>query len=282
MANTQTMSRVDNGPVRAGELAYVFDRHDDDHERARLKALQEIHDPTTIRLLSELNIGPGMACLEIGVGEGSIARHLAAIVGPTGKVVGIDINPRFVTNGAVPNLEVRSGDIASIALETGAYDLVHARLVMLHVSDRAGAMRNICQALKPGGVLLLEEPNLRTQSAVAHDPAITASIERVYRATFAYYETIGMDTTFGLRVPALLEANGFKEINFYTHTPLAAGGSTIALMRGVGASYIATELINTGLADGHDIAAYIAASHDPRVWTMYYATVSAWGYKPRA
>jgi SAM-dependent methyltransferase len=220
-----------------------------------------------------------MACLEIGLGEGSIARHLATIVGDTGKVVGIDINPRFVADGTVPNLDIRRGDIATIALEPAAYDLVHARLVMLHVNDRASAMRNISRALKPGGVLLLEEPNLRTMCAVSHDPAITARIERVYRATFAYYESIGMDTTFGLRVPALLESHGFNDVGVYTHTPLAPGGSTIAQMRGVGTGYIATELIKTGLTDSNDITAYIAASHDARVWTMYYTTVSVWGYK---
>src|SRR5438034_3794011 len=47
-------------------------------ERQRLRALSDIYDPDTIRHLEDLGVGTGWRCLEVGAGEGSIARWLSA------------------------------------------------------------------------------------------------------------------------------------------------------------------------------------------------------------
>src|SRR5262249_41196057 len=68
----------------------------DAFERRRLALLTEIADPITPRRLSDLGVGPGWRCLDVGAGDGSIARWLAARVGPEGRVVATDLEPRFL------------------------------------------------------------------------------------------------------------------------------------------------------------------------------------------
>jgi tRNA A58 N-methylase Trm61 len=97
---------------------------DFDEERARLRLIEEIYDPATTRRLASLGLTSGWRCLELGAGAGSIASWLAARVGPSGQVVATDIDPRFLQDIKLPNLEVRRHDIRTDALEREAYDLL--------------------------------------------------------------------------------------------------------------------------------------------------------------
>ncbi len=95
--------------------------------RQRLTGLEAWLDPGTIRHLEMLQVGAGWRCLEVGAGGGSIASWLGARVGASGHVVATDIDPRFIDVLDAPNVEVRRHDIVTDDLETGAFDLVHAR-----------------------------------------------------------------------------------------------------------------------------------------------------------
>jgi ubiquinone/menaquinone biosynthesis C-methylase UbiE len=55
-------------------------------ERARLKLIQEFHDPLTISQLNAIGVDVGWRCLDVGTGGGSVARMLAERVGSTGSV----------------------------------------------------------------------------------------------------------------------------------------------------------------------------------------------------
>lgn len=66
-----------------------------DAELARLKLLEEVSDPQTIRCLEAVGVGAGWRCLEVGAGAGSVTRWLAARVGASGNVVAADLDPRF-------------------------------------------------------------------------------------------------------------------------------------------------------------------------------------------
>jgi 2-polyprenyl-3-methyl-5-hydroxy-6-metoxy-1,4-benzoquinol methylase len=107
-------------------------------------------DPATIRNLESLGVCEGWHCLEVGAGGGTIADWLCARVGSSGHVVAIDIDTRFVEQLDHPNLEVRRQDIAEIgAVEADAFDLVHARMVLEHVTARDETLRNMVTALRP-------------------------------------------------------------------------------------------------------------------------------------
>src|SRR6187399_1249805 len=91
-------------------------------ERARLEQLERISDPVTRGRLEKLGVARGWRCLEVGAGRGSIARWLADRVGPEGRVVATDLDPRFLDDLTLPNVEVRAHDVLATPFEPGAYD----------------------------------------------------------------------------------------------------------------------------------------------------------------
>jgi ubiquinone/menaquinone biosynthesis C-methylase UbiE len=126
----------------------------------RMDVLARLFDAPTHRVLERVGIAPGWRCLEVGGGGGSIARWMAERVGPKGHVLCTDLDTRIIERGrasAPANLEVIRHDIASDPLPSKAFDLVHSRLVFLHVIERERALERVVEALKPGGWLVIED-----------------------------------------------------------------------------------------------------------------------------
>ena len=85
--------------------------------RERLAAIETWLDPGTIRHLLACGVGEGWQCLEVAAGGGSIAAWLSHQVGSLGQVVATDINPRFLEELDLPNLEVRRHHLLQDALQ---------------------------------------------------------------------------------------------------------------------------------------------------------------------
>ena len=79
--------------------------------RARLSSLEDWLDPGTIGHLRGRGVGAGWWYLEVGAGEGSIARWLCGQVGPGGQVVATDLDTRFLEVLPEPNLRVERHDV---------------------------------------------------------------------------------------------------------------------------------------------------------------------------
>src|SRR3954467_8023680 len=122
----------------------------------RFDALSDIFDEGTIALLERLGVAAGGRCLEAGAGGGSIARWLADRVGSTGHVVATDIDTRHVQAGARDNLRVRRHDLAADPVPDGPYDLIHTRLVLMHLPDPDAALRPVGAPRARGGWLVVE------------------------------------------------------------------------------------------------------------------------------
>src|SRR5437879_10403845 len=82
-----------------------------------------------------------------------LARRLAL----AGRLLAINIDPRFLETLKVPNLEVRRHDIVSDPLPEETFDLIHARLVLVHLPQWQKVLQRLISVLKPGGWLLDEE-----------------------------------------------------------------------------------------------------------------------------
>jgi ubiquinone/menaquinone biosynthesis C-methylase UbiE len=139
--------------------AYLLDNASD-KAGARMDVLSRLFDAPTQRVLERVGLAPGWRCLEIGGGGGSIARWMAERVGPEGRVLCTDLDTRIIEQNratAPANLEVIRHDIAADPLPAGEFDLVHARLVFLHVLERERALESVVRAIKPGGWLAIED-----------------------------------------------------------------------------------------------------------------------------
>src|SRR6478735_12767172 len=123
----------------------------------RFAGLEDVFDPVTRGHLTRLGLASGSRCLEVGAGSGSIARWMADQVGSSGRVLAVDLDPRWTRRDGRPQLEVRALDLVAQTIPPGPWDVIHERLVLQHLPERLDVLARLVDALAPGGVILLED-----------------------------------------------------------------------------------------------------------------------------
>jgi SAM-dependent methyltransferase len=260
---------------------YVFDRSWS-RERERLTALEQVFDEATTERLAALGVGTGWHCLEVGCGAGSIARWLAERVGPTGRVLATDLDPRFAECHGPANLTVRRHDLLADLLPEAAFDLVHARALLEHLPGRDEALRRLVAASRAGGWVVVEDFDIEgpTVPAIArYWPAgHEALAERLYRALAAGFGAAGADAGYGRRLPQALAAAGLTEVGARLHAPLLTGGTPFLPLT---LRQLRTALLATGLISDQELAAAIELTGRQDIGYLPALMVTAWGRRPR-
>jgi SAM-dependent methyltransferase len=256
----------------------VFGDVADEAERTRLRLLEEWADPNTIRHLGQVGVGPGWRCLEVGAGAGSVARWLAAEVGPSGLVVASDLNPRFLDD--VPaNVEVRRHDIVDDDLDVGAFDLVHSRLLLMHLTDAERALEKMVRALKPGGWLVTEEADWGLFVLHGHPDAPWAT--SFVHELFARHAEAGIRYPyFGRGHPAFVAVRGLENVGAAGMTGVAYGNDESATVYRL--TFVGLRPVNQSVgASDADLDRLAAVLESPDVVITGVTIVTAWGRKPQ-
>lgn len=246
-----------------------------DSELERLQCFSHIFDPVTTRRLAALRVAEGWNCLEVGAGAGSIARWLSDQVGPSGRVVAADLDPRFLHACSRPNLEVRRHDVLKDDLEQGRYDLVHCRALLMHLPRPEAALERIAAAVKPGGWLVIEEGDMSSYAAA--DPAHprAASFDRVSRAiTAALQAARAMDCYFGRRVRDLVDQPGWIEAGHDGALFVHRGGEKGARFFQMSSRLAADKLVAAGALSSADRDEHYEAYDDA---TFRFAGMALFG-----
>jgi SAM-dependent methyltransferase len=99
--------------------------------------------------------------LDIGCGFGDTARRLAELVGHGGNVLGIDVAPRFIETArdeaeqaGVENVTFSVGDLQAMQFDE-SFDYAFSRFGTMFFASPVAALRNVRQALRPGGRLCM-------------------------------------------------------------------------------------------------------------------------------
>jgi SAM-dependent methyltransferase len=245
----------------------------------RFPALSDAFDAGTQRHLTAVGVSAGWRCLEVGGGGGSIARWLAERVGPTGHVLVTDIDPRHLRFPDLPEVEVRVHDIAADPLPAASFDLVHARLVLVHVAEREAALANMIAALKLGGWLVDEE----FDSSVFPDPVLNPG-ETLLKTHIALSRTLddrGVDRTFGRRLFSRLRALGLERVASEGRTFMWPAGSPGTAMVRANYSQLRAQMIAAGHLTQVEFDRDIAALDDPDFLMPSPVLWAAWGQKPQ-
>ncbi|GAA4196598.1 methyltransferase domain-containing protein [Streptosporangium oxazolinicum] len=202
---------------------YVFD-NDGDHSSDQHRYLAQLLDPLTFERLALTGVGPGWNCLEVGAGGGSVALWLAERVAPGGRVLATDIKPGLIPSR--PGLTVARHDVVTDPLPEGAFDLIHARLVLSHLPQRRQVLSRLRAALRPGGWLQLDEIDITRWVAPPPSGGRAGEVYRAYvTATARVLGAAGSDPTWGGSAARDVAAAGLVDVDQARWTEVWERGS---------------------------------------------------------
>ena len=241
--------------------------------------LAELFDGVTRGHFDRLGVRAGSRCWEVGAGGPSIPEALAAAVGPTGHVLATDIDPSWLDAG--DGYEVRRHDVAADPPpEPGTFDLVHARLVLVHVPDRARALAMMAAALRPGGWLLVEDADTDLQPLACLDEVGPAQqrANRLRRAVRELMTRRGADLRYGRTLPGALRAAGLVDVAAGGCFPV--GGVACGRLEAATVRMVRADLLAAGLADDAEIDGHLAAVDAGELDLTLAPLISAWARRP--
>ena len=144
---------------------YILDGSDDDLRR--LLSLSESFAEHARRALRRVGVGPGWTVIDCGCGPIGGLAILAEMVGPAGRVVGVDFSEPAIQRArsvmaalGLENVELVAGDIHDLDATTlgGPFDLAFTRAFLMHQADPVRTLGRIAGLLRPGGWLIAHEP----------------------------------------------------------------------------------------------------------------------------
>jgi SAM-dependent methyltransferase len=256
------------------ETGYALDNAWQQAER-RLSLLESCLDPPTQRRISQLGVGAGWCCLEAGAGGGSITRWLCSQVGDGGRVMAVDLDTRFVERVDATNLEIRRLDLVGDPLPQEAFDFVHTRLVLMHIPQREQVLARLITALRPGGVLLVEEHDI-----FPLEPLAGGAYAEAWQIFVDRMRSAGLAPDWARDLPALADSLGLDDVVAEVDVQLFRGGSDHAGFWGL--TWL--QASEHAIKNNPDVAKIIeegrAALGDNSAWFWGPAMVSVSGRKP--
>ncbi|HEY9391787.1 MAG TPA: class I SAM-dependent methyltransferase [Mycobacteriales bacterium] len=189
--------------------------HSNDEVR-RLDMQAELLDPTTRRLFEDAGVQPGMHVLDIGCGPGAVSALVARMVGPQGRVTGLDIDPsaldtardRFAAAG-LDNVSFVQGDLAEPAVyeKLDTFDAVVGRFALCWVPNPVETLRRLADQVRPDGVLAFHDVAFLPPAAIPQSPTLDAMWGWIAAALRRMYGEYRM----GLRLHPMFVAAGLPE-----------------------------------------------------------------------
>jgi len=238
-------------------------------------------------LFTQVGLTAGQSVVEIGCGPRGCLDLLADIVGPEGRVVGVERGDdavararRFVSNNGIGNVRVELGDGRDTGLPSNEFDLVSTRLVLVNVPQPGELVAEAVRLAKPGGCVVYHEAVWPVHT---YDPPLEAW-DRLYEVVQAYADRNGIDLFIGRRLPRLLREHGLVDIQSNAITrvyPIDHGRRTLApdFVENLGGRFVEQQLI-----DPDELEALTASLRrhveDPDTFVISCLYVQAWGRKP--
>ena len=140
-------------------------------ELERLQLQARVWEPEAEVMLDQIGLQAGWQCLDLGCGA---SRR----VGPTGRVVGVDLDARqlaaaraFVQEAGLHNVEILEQDAYHTTLPRQSFDLVHVRFVFAPIGRDEDLLGEMVALTKPGGIVAIQEPDATCWNCFPHHEA---------------------------------------------------------------------------------------------------------------
>lgn len=258
------------------EPGYVFDMAWE-RERERLAANERYWDPFSIRILERLGIAEGMRVLDVGAGGGTIAQWFARHVAPSGSVLAVDQDPRFIAALDEPNLEVRQMDLFADDFPRDSFDVVHARCLLEHLPERIGGLERLIGAARPGGLVAICDFGGALGGPVYPTPD-DLSVQEVF---LAVVNEAGWDDTWAPMIAEHMRSSGLEDVGAESFRRYMVGGDIGSVrINQFSLSVVRDRMVATGRITADQIDACLARLRDPTVGHLSFETWYAWGRRP--
>jgi SAM-dependent methyltransferase len=241
-------------------------------ERERLLVLERAFDVLSRGALMEVGVGVGWRCWEVGAGRGSLAHWLAGIVGPHGEVLATDLSDQWFDHTA-PGVTFQRHDVVRDQLPRDTFDLVHARFLLEHLPDPRSVIARLTDALRPGGVLVLED-------AAGLELDVTPSIPAFHRLPAAWERAgraVGWNGAYGAELMGDLRALGLREPQGRQYRQLAPGGQSWTHLI-LGIRRLEGQLINEGVTR-EEVTLIVECLADSARLVVGPPVTIAWGWR---
>ena len=205
-------------------------------DRLRLEILNEMYNPTAQQFLLDNGLKEGMTVLEIGCGVGIQTCWLAQAVGPTGKVVALDINEdqvelskQHAKSLGLDNIEFVCMDLNDLPSLNQQFDFIYGRWVVTFTQDPMKSFNVLKQALKPKGRLVYE-----TCANAGHCYFCFPSHQGPYgwfKNSDIFFKHYALNANLGQELQSLFNQLDLKNVNIKSSHPIMTTPREKSVMR---------------------------------------------------
>ena len=161
--------------------------------------------------LAMLELNPGNRVLDVGCGTGDDAREIAALVGPTGTVVGLDASATMVAEARKRalatelSIEFIEGDALNLPFPAESFDRLRTDRVLVHLDEPGKALAEMVRVTKVGGRVVVSELDFGTQF-------IDSPLRQTTRKAFRSFAKRAASGWIGGALPRMLREAGLSNV----------------------------------------------------------------------
>jgi SAM-dependent methyltransferase len=206
-------------------MKYTIDESVSGLERQR--QLAQTFSPSTVLFLDEIGDLTGVQALDLGCGIGETTRMLGKRIGTSGSVVGVDLDQGLVESAESMtderNISYTQGDAHSLTFDDGSFDVVYARLLLLHVSEPIVALKEMLRVCRPQGTVIVHDGDFATLYT-APDPVGGEGLNKMF--------TLFRNTRIGTGLWQMFRQCGYDQVELRVDRMLVReeSGKRLALM----------------------------------------------------
>ena len=182
-------------------------------------------EPLRREVFARAGLCPGMRVLDVGCGVGDVSLLARTFVGASGSVLGVDRSAESLAlahqraqQAGLDNVEFAEASLESLTAP-GPFDALVGRLILLYLPDPALALQRLLRLVRPGGLVVFQEMDMRTGRAFPDCPLYARAGEWLCTT----FERAGVDTAMGSRLYSTFRGAGLPEPELLSSACVAGG-----------------------------------------------------------
>lgn len=238
-------------------------------------------------LLERVGVRPGWSCVDLGCGAMGLLGPLSARAGPSGRVLGVDIDTKqlaaaraYVRQRRLVNVEIEERDAFHTGLPSDAFDLVHARFLAAPTGRGEELLAEMVRLARPGGTVVLQEPDTGSWRCYPEDSAFSRLRDTVV-AAFAHG---GGDFNAGRLSVERFRKAGLEDVRARAAVLTLQPGDPYGRLPCQFAASLRPRILESRLMTEKELDAAVAAcdrlSRDSRTVVVSFLVIQVWARKP--